>query len=125
LVIIQFHFKMHGPYNIKIRNVSTYKWQHLHSGIHLCSTTQQLPVGFLIIAASRSYSRAPRSVGLLYTREQSDAQTNTWQHTTITADRHPCLWLDSNPQSQQLSGRRPTPKTARPLGPAYRYSTSY
>jgi hypothetical protein len=25
LVIIQFHFKMHGPYNIKIRNVSTYK----------------------------------------------------------------------------------------------------
>jgi hypothetical protein len=28
------------------------------------------------------------------------------------------LWWDSNPQSQQGSGRRPTPYTARPLGPA-------
>ena len=30
---------------------------------------------------------------------------------------------DSNPQSQQASGRRPTPQTVRPLGPAFRSHT--
>jgi hypothetical protein len=45
------------------------------------------------------------------------AETSTWQHTTLTRDRHPCPRPDSNPQSQQASGRRPTP-TARPLGSA-------
>jgi hypothetical protein len=29
--------------------------------------------------------------------------------TTHTADKHPCPWCDSNPKSQQASGRRPTP----------------
>jgi hypothetical protein len=37
------------------------------------------------------------------------------QHTTLTRDRHPCPRRNSNPQSQQASGRRPTPQTARPL----------
>ena len=32
---------------------------------------------------------------------------------TLTRDRHPCPRRDSNPQSQQASGRRPTPYTAR------------
>ena len=30
-------------------------------------------------------------------------------HTTLTADKRPCPRCDSNPQSQQTSGRRPTP----------------
>ena len=37
--------------------------------------------------------------------------------TTLTTDKHPWPRRDSNPQSQQASGRRPT-QTARPLGPA-------
>jgi len=41
-------------------------------------------------------------------------------HTTLTTDKRPCPPWDSNPQSQQASGRRPTPSTARPLGPAFR-----
>ena len=36
-------------------------------------------------------------------------RTSTRQHTTLTKDRHPCPRWDSNPQSQQASGRRPTP----------------
>jgi hypothetical protein len=28
-------------------------------------------------------------VGLLWTNDQSDAQNYTWQHTTLTRDRHP------------------------------------
>ena len=32
-----------------------------------------------------------------------------FKHTTLTRDKHPCLPRDSNPQSYQASGRRPTP----------------
>jgi len=35
--------------------------------------------------------------------------------TKLTTDRHQWPRRDSNPQSQQASGRRPTPGTARPL----------
>ena len=38
--------------------------------------------------------------------------------TDNTHDRHPCSWMDSDPQSQQGSGRTPTPWTTRPLGSA-------
>jgi len=71
----------------------------------------------LIIEASRSHSDTPHSVVLFWTSDQIDAITSTWQHTT-TQVRHTCRWRDSNPQSQQASGRRITPHTSRPLGPA-------
>jgi hypothetical protein len=32
----------------------------------------------------------PQSVGLLWTSDQSVAETSTWQHTTLTTDKHPC-----------------------------------
>ena len=56
-----------------------------------------------------THNDAPQSVGLLWTSDQLVAETSTWQHTTLTTDKHPCLRWDSNPQSQQESGRRPTP----------------
>ena len=65
-----------------------------------------------------TYNDAPQSVGLLWTSYQIVAETSTWQHTTLKRNRHPCPRRDSNPQYQQASGRRPTPQTARPLGPA-------
>jgi hypothetical protein len=74
--------------------------------------------GLLIIEASPSHSDTLHSVALLWTSDQSDAETSTWQHTTLTRDRHPCSRRDSYPQSQKASGRRPTPYTARPLGSA-------
>jgi hypothetical protein len=40
----------------------------------------------------------PRSVGLLWTSDQPVAETSTWQHTTLTRDRHPCPRRDSNPR---------------------------
>jgi hypothetical protein len=75
-------------------------------------------LGLLIIEVSRSHSDTPQSVGLLWTSDQPDAETSTLQHTTLTTDRHPCPLRDSNPQSQQASGCRPKPQTARPLGSA-------
>ena len=56
--------------------------------------------GFLI-----THKDAPQSVGLLWTSDQSVAETSTWQHTTLTTDKHPCPRWDSNPQSQRTSGR--------------------
>jgi hypothetical protein len=41
--------------------------------------------------------------------ERSVLETSTLQHTTLTRDRHKCRRWDSKPQSQQSSGRRPTP----------------
>jgi len=62
------------------------------------------------------------SVGLLWTRDEPDTLTSTWQHTTFAWDRHPCLRRYSKPQSQQASGRRPTPYTAEPQGSTKRFS---
>jgi len=61
----------------------------------------------------------PQSVELLWKSDQLVAETSTWQHTTLTTDKHPCPRWDSNLRSQQASGRRPTLLTAEPLGPAY------
>ena len=47
-----------------------------------------------------SYLDIPHLVGLLWTSDQPDAETSTWQHTTLTRDRLPCTRRDSKPQSQ-------------------------
>jgi len=39
---------------------------------------------------------------------------SVWQHTAFTRDRYPWPRRDSNPPSQQASGLRLTPKSARP-----------
>jgi hypothetical protein len=41
--------------------------------------------GFLI-----THDDGPQSVGLLWTSDQLVAETSTWQHITLTTDRHPC-----------------------------------
>ena len=65
--------------------------------------------GLLIHEVSRAHNDAPQSVGLLWTSDQPVAETSTWQHTTLTTDKHSWPRWNSNPQSQQASGRRPTP----------------
>ena len=67
------------------------------------------------------HNDTPQSVGLVWTSDHLIVETSTWQHTTLTTDKHPCPGWDSNPQSQQSTGRRPTPYTARALGPAIIY----
>jgi hypothetical protein len=74
--------------------------------------------GFSLLVFEVPWSHTT-TVGLLWTSDQSVAETSTWQHITITTDKYPCPRWDSNPQSQQTNGRRPTSQTARPLGPAY------
>jgi len=51
-----------------------------------------------------THNDAPQSVGLLWTSDQLATETSSWQHTTLTTQRHSCPRQDSNPQSQQASG---------------------
>ena len=59
----------------------------------------------------------PQSVELIWTSDRPVTETSTSQHTTLNRQTSMPRW-ESNPQSQQASGRRPTPQTARPPGPA-------
>jgi hypothetical protein len=36
-------------------------------------------------------SDTPHLVGLLWTNDQPDAETSTWQYTTLKGERHPCF----------------------------------
>jgi hypothetical protein len=63
-------------------------------------------LGLLIFSRLRDHTLdTPHSVGLLWTSDQSVAETSTWQHTTLTRERHPCPRRDSKPQSQLASDR--------------------
>ena len=59
----------------------------------------QVDQGILTVQASRSQSDTSQSVRLLRTGDQPNARTSTWQHTTLTRDRHPWPRRDSNPLS--------------------------
>jgi hypothetical protein len=41
-------------------------------------------LGLLTVKASRSHSDKPHSIELLWTNDQHDAESSTWQHTTLT-----------------------------------------
>ena len=56
------------------------------------------------------------SVGLLWTRDRPVAKPLAVQYISLTRDKYPFPWRNLKPQSQQASGRRPTPSTARQPG---------
>jgi hypothetical protein len=65
--------------------------------------------GFPIFEASRSLLDTSLLVEHPWTSDQPDAENYTWQHTTLTRDRHPCHRRKSNPKSLHAIGRRLTP----------------
>jgi hypothetical protein len=71
---------------------------HTHTHTHTHSILEEPLVGqgLLIIEASKSHSNTPHSVRVLWTSDQLDAHTSTWQHKTLTRHRHPCPRWDSN-----------------------------
>jgi hypothetical protein len=63
--------------------------------------------GILCVAASRTQSNTPHSVGLLWTRDRPDKETSTWHKKTLRTYRHISFRRDK--KSQKATGRRPTP----------------
>ena len=57
----------------------------------------------------------PLSVGILWTSDRPIAESPIRQYTSLTRVNYTCLRQDSNPQSQQASGHRPSIQTSRPL----------
>jgi len=57
--------------------------------IYICNGSTTLAGrGLILLEVSISHSDTPHSVGLLWTSDQPDAETCTWQHTTLTRDLH-------------------------------------
>jgi hypothetical protein len=61
-----------------------------------------------------THKDAPQSVGLLWTSNQPVVETSTWQHTTLTTDKHPCP--RQSQQSRNPSKRSAVDTHLRPLG---------
>ena len=67
--------------------------------------------GLPIIEASRAISDTLHSVGLLWTRDQPDTETSTWQHTTLTTDKHaPDGFRTRNPSQRAAADVRLRPR---------------
>jgi len=69
-----------------------------------CDALTRFRIMASFYGASRLHSLdTPHSVGFLWTSDQPDTETSTWQHTALTTDRHPCPRGDSNtiPASEQ------------------------
>jgi hypothetical protein len=49
-----------------------------------------LGLSLLTVEVSKSHSDTARSVGRLWESDQPDTETSTWQHTTLTRNRHAC-----------------------------------
>jgi len=62
-----------------------------------------------IVKVSHLLSDTWHLVGFLSASDQPNSDTPTWQHRTITRDKHPYPWQDLNLQFQQASGCRPMP----------------
>jgi hypothetical protein len=65
-------------------------WRENEYSYTIFPTAQQplLCRGLLIIEASWSHSDTPHSVELLWTSDQPDPETSTWQHETLTIDTY-------------------------------------
>jgi hypothetical protein len=68
-----------------------------------CGASTQVRVMEHPYVPLRLHSDTPHSVALPWASDQPDAETSTWQHTTLTRDRTSWPRWDSNPQSLQVS----------------------
>jgi hypothetical protein len=77
------------------------------------TVAEQPPVGqgHFIIEDSWSHSDTPHSVGLLWTSDQPDAETPTWQHTPLTTDIYiPGAIRTHNPNKRAAADPRLRPR---------------
>jgi len=63
----------------------------LSLSLFLISRRLIVGLGLLIFEVSRSYSEqdTPHSVGIVWTSDQPDAATSTFQHTTLKRHKYP------------------------------------
>ena len=111
-------FWPHPPRYLLKLIATIFSYTFSNSLLNMSTLHESLPPPWLNsprLATASSLSRfhfqiqdTPQSVALPWMSDQPDAETSTWQHTTLTTDRLPCPRRDSNPQFQQTSCSRPT-----------------
>jgi len=69
-----------------------------------CDSTQVMASSFLRFFYI-THNNAPQSVGLLWTSDQIVVETSTWQHITLTTEKHPCPAVGFEPTIS--AGERP------------------
>jgi len=79
-----------------------------------CDPTQVMASSFLRFL---DHTQRSTTVGRTPPDKGSPRCRDLYLTTHNTHNKHPPRWV-SNPRCQQVSGRRPTPETAWPLGPA-------
>jgi hypothetical protein len=88
----------------------------LNFSLSVCLSFLMWPFSIFVVGVESYCGTWPQwhthSVVILWTNGKHDAES-TWQHTTLTIDRHPCLHWDSNRQSHRASGRKSTHYTER------------
>ena len=72
--------------------IFVYKYVCLFVFLVLGCIFHSLVAGFILLIRGLliTHNDALQSVGLLWTSDQTVAEISTWQHTTITTDKHPC-----------------------------------
>jgi hypothetical protein len=90
-----------------LAKVENFPWK-LRRIFFLFSMARQPIVGQGLLTVE-THSDTAYSVGLPWSSDQPETETSNWRHTTLTRDRHPSPRRNSNPQSQQASGHKPTP----------------
>ena len=77
LLNVYFQYSLSSPGN----TVSFFLWR--------CFPTRVMAFSFSRFL-DHTHNDAPQSVGLLQSSDQLVEETSTWQHTTLTTDKHPC-----------------------------------
>jgi hypothetical protein len=98
----------HFPKNISSISKIRIAVRSLKHFFHFVALLSIAGYGLLILEACRSHKTIRHSrydsSGLVISSSQRPQQ-----HATLTTDTHPCLRRDSNTQSRQASGNRPSP----------------
>jgi len=85
--------KKHKSSNQKItkanNNQKEYSTEPTPPPLWRCGPTRTMASSFMRFL-DHTQNDTSQSVGLLWTSDQLVAETSTWQHTTLTTDRHPC-----------------------------------
>ena len=104
-----------GPYSSEFSRYSYYVTSARLCLVFLFHPCYDSPWRARASSKFQDHTDTPHSVGLLWMSDQPDAETSTWQNTTLTTDKHPYQRWDSNPQSQPASDRRPLGHWDRPV----------
>ena len=83
----------------------TFRIRYNGQFISFMAQQPQVGHGFLVVETSRSHADTLQTVGLPRASDQPEAETFILQQTP-TKEIKPCTRLDSNSQSQQVSGRK-------------------